>query len=100
MSRRDKEEETYTDVSNVETMRNFLTFEEFGEGPYGAPEGKVEPVENKSTPWKEGQRFYTPFNYEVKSFHQDLPRQFPGAHPTHDDPDVEVEPPYTDGNQK
>ncbi len=91
---RDKEEVTYTDFSNVETMRNFLTFEEYPEGPYGTPRGKDTPVENKSTPWEEGQRTYSNFNYEFKSLHQDLPRQFPGAHPTHDDKDENAEPPY------
>ncbi|KMY55194.1 cytosolic protein [Bacillus sp. FJAT-27231] len=78
-------DEEYTDFSNVETMRNYLTVEQTPEGPYGAPRGKDEPVENKSSPWEEGQRFYSAFNYENKSLHQGLPRRFPGAHPTHDD---------------
>lgn len=86
----------YTDVSNVETQQNFLTAEEFPEGGYGAPRGKDTPVENKSTPWKEGQRKYSAFNYEFKSMHQNLPRQFPGAHPTHDDPDTDTQTPYED----
>ncbi len=91
---KDKEEIKYTDFSNVETMRNFLTFEEYPEGPYGTERGKDTPVENKSTPWKDGQRTYSNFNYEFKSLHQDLPRQFPGAHPTHDDKEENAEPPY------
>ncbi|MFD1708645.1 cytosolic protein [Siminovitchia sediminis] len=92
----DKEEITYTDVSNVETQRNFLIPEEYPEGAYGAPIGEDTPVENKSTPWKEGQRKYSAHNYENKSLHQNLPRQTPGAHPTHDDPNQEAEPPYVD----
>ncbi|MGD6854918.1 cytosolic protein [Bacillus infantis] len=91
----DKEKETYTDFSNVETQRNFLVPETLPEGPYGSPRGKDQPVENKSTPWREGQRYYSAFNYEFKSLHQNLPRQMDGAHPTHDDPDKNEEPPYT-----
>ncbi len=96
MARKDKEEEAYTDFSNVETMHNFLTVEDLPEGPYGSPRGLHEPVFNKSEPWEEGQRYYSAFNYEAKAFHENLPRQFPGAHPTHDDPDVSLEQPYMD----
>lgn len=99
MMKREKDEVTgipYTDVSNAEVQQNYLTGEEFPEGPYGSPQGKDRPVENKSTPWKDGQRRYSAYNYENKSLHQDLPRQFPGAHPTHDDPDNETEAPYED----
>ncbi|WP_144461479.1 cytosolic protein [Siminovitchia fortis] len=92
----DKEEFTYTDVSTVETRRNFLIPEELPEGSFGAPKGKHTRVENKSTPWKEGQRPYSAFNYEFKSMHQNRPRKFPGAHPTHDDPNRDTEPPYED----
>lgn len=92
--KKDKEEIKYTDFSNVETQRNFLIPEQLPEGPYGSPRGKHTPVENKSTPWREGQRYYSAFNYENKSLHEDLPRQFPGAHPPHDDPETDREPPY------
>lgn len=92
----DKEDITYTDVSNVETKRNFVIPEDLPEGPYGAPRGEHTLVENKSTPWREGQRSYSAFNYENKSLHQGMPRKFPGAHPTHDDPDRDTEPPYED----
>lgn len=90
-----KNNEEYVDFSTVETMKNFLTFEEFPEGPYGSPIRKEDPVELKSTPWEEGQRTYSNFNYEFKSMHQDLPRKYPGAHPTHDDPNTNHELPYT-----
>jgi hypothetical protein len=93
---RDKEDEVYSDFSNVETYRNFIVPETLPEGPYGAPRGKHTPVENKSTPWREGQRYYSAFNYENKSLHQDIPRQEPGSHPVHADPDVNEEPPYTE----
>lgn len=86
--------ESFSDFSNVEAQRSFLTFEEFPEGSYGEDLHWRETVTNKETPWKEGQRDYTPFNYEFKNLHQDLPRQYPGAHQPHDDPDVEEEMPY------
>ncbi|MBU8880805.1 cytosolic protein [Bacillus sp. FJAT-29790] len=92
----DDKEQGYTDFSNVETQRNFLTAEELPEGPFGSPRKKDEPVENKNTPWQEGQRQYSAYNYENKTLHQHLPRQMEGAHPTHDDPDKSKEPPYLD----
>ncbi|TYS67007.1 cytosolic protein [Sutcliffiella horikoshii] len=95
---KDKEEEHYTDFSNVETQRNYIVPEITPEGPYGAPRGKDTPVENKSTPWREGQRYYSAFNYENKNLHQDIPRQHPGAHPTHDDKNMNEETPYGNEN--
>lgn len=91
----DKKSRRYFDLSNVEKRKNFLTAEEFPDGPFGSPIRKDEPVQNKSTPWQEGQRYYSNFNYENKTFHQDIPRQMEGAHPTHDDPNKEEQPPYT-----
>ncbi|WP_335870315.1 cytosolic protein [Bacillus sp. 2205SS5-2] len=81
------DEEEYHDFSNVEAQRNFLLPEQLPEGAYGSPRGKHMLVENKTTPWKTGLRYYSAFNYEFKGLHQDLPRQMDGAHPTHDDPD-------------
>lgn len=89
------EDEKYSDFSNVEKQRNFLTAEEFPEGPFGSPIRADEPVENKSTPWREGQQFYSNFTYEFRNLHQDMPRQFPGAHPTHDEKSKDEEEPYT-----
>ncbi|MBM7648550.1 hypothetical protein JOC78_001496 [Bacillus ectoiniformans] len=91
-----EEEEKYTDFSNVEAGRNFLTPEQLPEGPYGSPINKDKPVSNKSTPWEEGQRYYSAFNYENKTLHQHLPRQMEGAHPPHDDPEENESPPYDD----
>lgn len=54
-------------------------------------QGKDEPVENKSTPWKEGQQYYSNFAYEFRNLHQGTPRQYPGAHPTHDEEDQNEE---------
>jgi hypothetical protein len=88
--------DNYTDFSNVEKQRNFLTAEEFAEGPYGSPIRRDEPVENKSTPWQEGQQYYSAFTYEYRNLHQNLPRQYPGAHPVHDDKNRDTEKPYQD----
>jgi hypothetical protein len=82
------------DFSDVEKQRDFLTAEEFPEGPYGAPGGTINPVENKSSAWEKGQRYYSAFNYENKSLHQE-PRQMAGAHPVHDNPDSEEQPPFS-----
>ena len=80
-----KKEENYDDFANVESQRNLVIPEDLPEGPYGAPRGADTPVENKSTPWREGQRPYSAFNYENKALHENLPRKYPGAHPTHDE---------------
>lgn len=96
----DNDSEKYTDFGNVEKRRNYLTAEEFPDGPFGSPFRKDDPVELKSTPWSEGQRSYSAFNYENKSLHQDMPRQMEPAHPTHDDPDTDEQPPYTNINQQ
>lgn len=89
-----EENKHYSDFSNVEAQRNFLFQETLPEGPYGSPRGKDTPVENKSTPWKKGQRKYSNFNYEFKSLHQNIPRKYPGAHQPHDDPDQNDQAPY------
>ncbi|WP_226643511.1 cytosolic protein [Mesobacillus subterraneus] len=94
MSKEDREK--YSDFSNVEKQRNYVTAEDYPEGPYGSPFRKDEPVEGKSTPWREGQRSYSNFNYEFKSLHQGTPRKEAGAHPTHDDPNESEQPPYSD----
>jgi hypothetical protein len=93
-----RKKEAYSDFSNVETEENFLTHEEFPDGPYGASLHPRETVTNKETPWKEGQRFYSNFNFEDKTFHQNIPRQYPNAHPPHDDPEKDEQVPYGDGS--
>lgn len=92
----EKEQREYSDFSNVEKQRNYLTAEDFPDGPYGSPIKRHDPVENKSTPFREEQRRYSAFNYENKTLHEDTPRQMEGAHPTHDDPERSMEPPYDD----
>lgn len=93
MAKKDKKDQ-YTDFSNVVKQQTFLTAEEYPEGPYGSPINADKPVENKSTPWKEGQQFYSAFTYENRNLHDNIPRQYPGAHPTHDDDKEDTEPPY------
>ncbi|WP_227397155.1 cytosolic protein [Jeotgalibacillus aurantiacus] len=70
----------YSDFSNVEVQREYLTVETLPEGPYGAPRGKYSIVKNKSGPWLPGQRYYSAFNYENKGLHKHIPRLDPGAH--------------------
>ncbi|MDQ0223859.1 hypothetical protein [Metabacillus niabensis] len=89
-------DEEYTDFSNVEKQRNFLTAEEYPDGPYGSPIRKDEKVENKSTPWEDGQQYYSNFAYENRNLHENLQREFPGSHPTHDDKTKRTEKPYQD----
>lgn len=79
-----KTQEHYDDFANVEKQRKFIIPEDLPDGSYGAPKGADTPVEGKSTPWEEEQRPYSAFNYENKSLHENLPRKYPGAHPTHD----------------
>ncbi|MFC5713618.1 cytosolic protein [Thalassorhabdus alkalitolerans] len=88
-------EEAYTDFANVETQRNFLTREDLIEGPYGSPINRDEPVKNKTTPWEKDQQYYSAFTYEFRNLHQNLPRQFPGAHPPHDEKKKKEEKPYS-----
>ncbi|MFC4558661.1 hypothetical protein ACFO3D_10615 [Virgibacillus kekensis] len=85
MSKEDKKK--FSDFSNVRSRNNNLIPEEFPEGPVGSSINADEPVESKSTPWEEGQRRESAFVYPYKELHEDLPRQTPGAHPIHDEPD-------------
>ncbi|RSL30340.1 hypothetical protein D7Z54_26220 [Salibacterium salarium] len=74
------ESATYEDFANVEVSREYVLPEIFPEGPYGSP---IERELGKSTPWKEGQRSYSAFNYENKDLHNDNPRHYPNSHPVH-----------------
>lgn len=82
-----RDERKYSDFSNVTNLRDDLIPEEYPEGSYGSPIGAEDPVYGKSTPWKKGQRRQSAFTYSYKELHEDLPRQAPGAHPLHDEPD-------------
>lgn len=88
------EENKYSDFANVEDQRNFLAPEEFPEGSFGQTRDEENLVQNKETPWHKGQKYISAFAYEDRSLHQELPRQYPGAHPPHDNPNKDSEPPY------
>lgn len=81
-----KKEKKYSNFSNVNNQNNLIP-EEFPEGPFGSSIDDEELVSGKSTPWIEGQRRQSAFVYPDKELHEDLPRQTPGAHPIHDEPD-------------
>lgn len=98
MAKKRKKREEYQDFSNCVAQQSFLTAEEFPEGPYGASLLPRNTVTNKETDWEEGQRFYSNFNYEDKTFHQDIPRQYPNAHPVHDDETTDDQSSYGEGS--
>lgn len=82
-----KGKKDYSDFSNVKNMKNNLIPEEFPEGAFGSSIQKQQPVYSKSTSWKKGQRRQSAYVYSYKELHEDLPRQTPGAHIIHDQPD-------------
>ena len=85
--KRQSKKNTYSNMSNVQNMKNNLVPEEFPEGSFGSPINKEKLVDSsKSTPWQKGQRRQSAFIYADKDIHADLPRRTPGAHPTHDKP--------------
>lgn len=88
----DDNKEMYSDFTNVEVQKNFLTSEEFPEGPYGSPIHSEKRVQNKETPWEDGQQFYSNFTYENRNLHEGMPRQMAGSHPTHDGDEHDLDP--------
>lgn len=81
----EKEENKFSDLKNVEYIKENLIPEEFPEGAFDSSIGKQDPIFSKSTPWKEGQRRQSAFVYPDKERHDDLPRRTPGSHPLHDE---------------
>lgn len=75
----------YSNFSNVEKMKNELIPEEFPEGAFGSSINQDEKVSSKSTKWNQGQKRTSAYVYPDEDQHDDLPRQFPGAHPLHDE---------------
>ena len=76
-----KEKDQHDDFLNVEQYSTYLTSEELPEGAYGSPIHVNEPVTNKSTPWKEGQQFYSAFNNVKNAVYEYPPRQMEGSEP-------------------
>ncbi|WP_091742894.1 hypothetical protein [Marininema mesophilum] len=75
----------YTDVGTVESQRNDVFPEEFPEGSFGSSINEA--TLGKQSPWLPTQHAAPQFTYEMRRFHEGIPRQMPGSHPTHDDPD-------------
>lgn len=86
-NKKDKEkyDNRFSEISNVENLHDTLIPEEFPEGAFGSSIRKHEKVESKSTEWEKGQKRSSAFTYPDKERHDDLPRQTPGAHPLHDE---------------
>lgn len=80
----------HSDFVPVEKVHQEIIPEEFTEGPYGSPMNRRL---GKSTPFGPGQHAISGFTYENKNLHENLPRQYPGAHPPHDDDEVDSERP-------
>lgn len=80
-----KNENRYSEISNVENQHDSLIPEEFPEGPLGSPIRSHEPVESKSTDWEKGQQRISAYTYADKERHDDLPRRDDDAHPLHDE---------------
>ncbi|SET34563.1 hypothetical protein SAMN05216389_10989 [Oceanobacillus limi] len=81
------DDKKFSDFSNVNNQKNNLIPEEFPEGAFGSSINKEEPVVGKSTPWKDEQQRTSAFVFPYKELHEDLPRQAPGSHVIHDEPD-------------
>ncbi|MGA9173443.1 MAG: hypothetical protein WBZ33_05625 [Thermoactinomyces sp.] len=80
MTRHDEGKE----LDTVKSYRSELVPEEFPDGPYGAATNyKL----GKSSPWRPGQHAGPQFTYEMREFHEGIEREYPGSHPTHDEPD-------------
>ncbi|GGE07118.1 hypothetical protein GCM10011571_05440 [Marinithermofilum abyssi] len=84
---RKKRNTHYQDLGTVESLRNEVVPEEFPEGPYGAATNEAHL--GKSSPWRESQHAAPQFTYEMREFHEGIPRQVPGSHPTHDEREEE-----------
>jgi hypothetical protein len=79
-----RERNDLDDFSAYEVQQKYIVPEDLPEGPYGSPINKDEPLQPKHV--NKEARSYSNFNYENKELHEDMPRQVPGAHPTHDEP--------------
>lgn len=91
MKLNDKKPKEFSDFSNVKNIHDDLIPEEFPEGPFGSPINTEQPVSGKSSPWEKDQQRLSAYVYPYKKIHDDLPRQTPGAHPLHDEPEHKEE---------
>ncbi|MBA4493705.1 hypothetical protein ACFO25_04840 [Paenactinomyces guangxiensis] len=80
-----RDKDSFEELETVQSVHNEIIPEEFPEGPYGAATTPEKP--GKTSPWRPGQRSVSAFTYEMRQFHEGLPRVIPGSHPTHDEPE-------------
>lgn len=86
-------EKDFTPLSTEYDQTHTYFLEEFPEGPYGSSMNL--PLEKKD--WKEDMHVAPRFSYEARGFHEGIPRQDPGAHPTDDDPKTSRQGPFGPG---
>lgn len=86
-----RKKDVWEPLSTELSLRNTRYPEEFPEGAYG-----MDAVTNFSLgkeTFETGGVAQSAFTYEAREFHEGMPRQMDGSHPTHDNPDDSYERP-------